>query len=665
MSDDFIGKRFGRYLLLDHLIDGGMAKICRARFLGDDIARVVAIKMVHPKYTQDPAFKTMFMDEIKVSFGLMHPNIVQIYDYGENDNQLFVALEYCDGKNLKEFLDKLKAKKYVFPVEISIHITTQICQGLFHAHTYVDKLTGKKANIVHRDISPHNIMLTYDGSIKVIDFGIAKAETNSEATQAGTIKGKLSYLAPEYLEGLELDHRYDQFAVGITLWELLCNRKLFRAKNDLAVLKKIQECKIPVPSSINPNVPKELDEIVLKALSKNRDHRYKNMDGLNRALIKFLYANYPDFNASDLSYFAKDLFKEEIITDREKLFEFGKIDVTEHVKAWTNEQSSAKKIENIKKNREDFKSNKTREFEFDFDDDNLTQTRNQNLNKKLNNNKTDRRYDLEIESNIKTNADIKVGQTIKKKTANTVRKKKSLNRKRENITSTKTSVTELQARKKSKFPFVAALLIIGGGFFAKGHIQNFLNKGDTVINSVVENKVIENDQRKRNVASKQEQKVDISLDNFNSFNQKLFVNGKTVKPNYLNNISLSKNKDYTLRVEQNGYFSHIQKIKNLSHEMTIKVPKLVKGKFAHVFMSNNCMEGKVFYELNGEKREVSLPLNKKNNLTFPMKSLGRNTASDELPVYNLYIQEKDSIVQKKVELSIVSEKFSYDLCEII
>src|SRR5690606_35083986 len=129
-------------------------------------------------------------------------------------------------------------------------------------------------------------------------FGIAKAETNSEATQAGTIKGKLSYLAPEYLDGLELDARYDEFAVGITLWEMLCSRKLFKASNDLAVLKKIQECKVPPPSSINPNVPKELDEIVLKALSKDRGKRFDDLDKLNRALIKFLYATYPDFNAT-------------------------------------------------------------------------------------------------------------------------------------------------------------------------------------------------------------------------------------------------------------------------------------------------------------------------------------------------------------------------------
>lgn len=331
-------KRFGKYLILDHLVDGGMAKICRASYLGEQANKIVAIKMVQPQYSQNPSFVQMFEDELKVTFGLVHPNIAQVYDYGLVDNQLYSAMEYVDGANLKQFLDRLKEKKFVFPVEISTHIISQVCQALHYAHTFTDKLTGKHFNIIHRDISPHNIMLTYDGAIKVIDFGIAKADSNSEATQAGTIKGKLSYLAPEYLDGLDLDHRYDQFAVGITLWEMLCSRKLFTAKNDLAVLKQIQACKIPKPSSINPNVPEELDQIVLRTLAKDRNQRFENLDKLNRSLVKFLYSNYPDFNATDLSYFAKQLFKEEILADRKKFVDFGKIDIKPYLDELQSEE---------------------------------------------------------------------------------------------------------------------------------------------------------------------------------------------------------------------------------------------------------------------------------------------------------------------------------------
>ena len=324
-------QRFGKYLILDHLVDGGMAKICRARFLGEQANKVVAIKMVQPQFSNDEAFVRMFQDELNITFGMLHPNIMQVYDYGKTDGQLYTAMEYIHGANLKQYLDRLKEKKKAFPVEASCYIISQVCLGLHYAHTFTDKLTGKPYNIVHRDISPHNIMLTYDGAVKVIDFGIAKAETNSEATQAGTIKGKLSYLAPEYLDGLELDCRYDEFAVGITLWELLCSRKLFQAANDLAVLKQIQACKIIPPSEINPTVPKELDQIVMKALSKDRANRYENLDQLNRALVKFLYANYPDFNPSDLRDFADDLFQKEIVEDHKKFVEYGKIDITPYI----------------------------------------------------------------------------------------------------------------------------------------------------------------------------------------------------------------------------------------------------------------------------------------------------------------------------------------------
>lgn len=342
MSENNKYERFGKYLVLDHLVDGGMAKISRARFLGEQADRLVAIKMVQPQFSKDADFVRMFEDELKVCFALEHPNIAQTYDYGKWNDQLYTAMELIEGRNLKEYLDRLSEKKLVFPVEISTYITSQICQGLHYAHMFVDKLTGKPLNIVHRDISPHNVMLSFDGSVKVIDFGIAKAESNSEKTQAGTIKGKLAYLAPEYLEGLTLDHRYDQFAVGITLWELLCNRRLFTAKNDLAVLKLIQACKVPAPSSINPNVPKELDEIVLKALSKDRTQRYEDMDKLNRALVKFLYSTYPEFNATDLQYFANELFKSEIDENRKKYVEYGKIDITPFIKDLNDEKEGRK-----------------------------------------------------------------------------------------------------------------------------------------------------------------------------------------------------------------------------------------------------------------------------------------------------------------------------------
>jgi len=337
-------ERFGKYLILDHLVDGGMAKICRARYLGEQANKMVAIKMVQSQFSNDEAFARMFQDELNITFGMLHPNIMQVYDYGKTNGQLYTAMEYIHGANLKQYLDRLKEKKKAFPVETSCYIISQVCLGLHYAHTFTDKLTGKPFNIVHRDISPHNIMMTYDGGIKVIDFGIAKANTNSEKTQAGTIKGKLSYLAPEYLDGLDLDVRYDEFAVGITLWEMLCSRKLFQANNDLAVLKLIQQCKIIPPSEINPTVPKELDAIVLKALSKDRAQRYENLDQLNRALVKFLYSTYPDFNPSDLRSFSDDLFQKEIKSDQQNFVDYGAIDIQPYIEDLKRDESRTGKI---------------------------------------------------------------------------------------------------------------------------------------------------------------------------------------------------------------------------------------------------------------------------------------------------------------------------------
>lgn len=330
-KDNYQNEIFGRYLILDHIVDGGMAKIYRARFLGEKADKIVAIKMVQPAFSKDKNFQEMFDNELKLAFALHHPNICQTYDYGKFKGIWYTAMEYIDGKNLKQFLDRLKKRNESFPINLATYIVSQVCQGLYYAHTFTEKLSGDHYNIIHRDISPHNIMVTYDGAIKVIDFGIAKTEIANESTQAGTIKGKLSYLAPEYIEGKELDQRYDMFAVGITLWEMLCGKKLFTGTSDVNVINLIRECKIPTPSSINPTVPKELDHIVLKALNKDRDLRYKDMNAFSRALLRFLYTHYPEFNPLDLADFARDIFSNEIKEDREKLLAFGKVDIQKYI----------------------------------------------------------------------------------------------------------------------------------------------------------------------------------------------------------------------------------------------------------------------------------------------------------------------------------------------
>lgn len=665
-------ERFGRYLILDHLVDGGMAKICRARFLGEQADKVVAIKMVQAQFSKDEAFKTMFMDEIKVTFGLIHPNVIQTYDYGMNKEQLYVAMEYCDGRNLKEYLDKLKERKFVFPVEISTYIISQACQGLFYAHTFRDKLTGQEANIIHRDISPHNIMLTYDGAVKIIDFGIAKSQTNSESTQAGTIKGKLSYLAPEYLEGLELDPRYDQFALGITLWEMLCSRKLFKENNDLAVLKKIQECKIPIPSSINPNVPKELDEIVLKALSKNRNKRFENLDQMNRALMKFLYAKYPDFNSTDLSYFAQELFKEEITKDREKMFEFGKIDIKpfiEDLKKELEQGSNNSKDGASERNNSNVGTSpgikKEAMLDFGFDEE----------KKKKNT--------LTIKKNIsgedKTSSGIEAVSSPSKKIANAnaetmTNLKRGLGTtskiKKDTTQIIKTAGAKNQPEKNAKTTagtYAAMIIfILAGGYY---FYTNFLVEPEFRENKEA---VV---QTKKNKARIPAQEITLSegasgvaeltLSHFDKQKMQVFIDGKKQDLTLLNTLHVPVGRPFILRVQIDGK-KHFIKELNLANNSAIEeeVPEMPMSLYGYLYTSKDCkVSGKLRFEVFGEKRISSVPMKQEFGVALPLSvdSQGHLIST----THEVFFKKDDDDIEKKIEIVIKHEDQSIDLCEFL
>jgi serine/threonine protein kinase len=323
--------RFGRYIIVDPIAVGGMAEIYRARVAaskeGPD--RVIVIKKVIANLQQNQEFLQMFEEEIKITVGLTHPNIIQIYDYGQTDEQYFMAMEYVEGKNLRQFVKRLADMKSMFSIDMSCHIISNVCHALAYAHAYRDRMTGKPLGIVHRDISPQNVMISYDGAVKLFDFGIAKAKSASEATRAGVIKGKPSYLSPEQINGEELDGRCDIFALGIVLWELLTAKRLFVAETDMGVLRLIQSAKIEPPSTFNPAVPAALDAIVLKSLHRDRAKRYQGAEEFQRDLHKFLYSFNPNFNPADLAYYAQELFKNEIRDDRDRLQKFLAMDPIE------------------------------------------------------------------------------------------------------------------------------------------------------------------------------------------------------------------------------------------------------------------------------------------------------------------------------------------------
>ena len=704
---EIIKKRFGRYLLLDHLVDGGMAKICRARHLGEQADKIVALKMIQPQYSSDEAFRTMFMDEIKVAFGLIHPNICQTYDYGMQDSQLFTVMEYVDGKNLKQFLDKLREKKFVFPVEICLHITAQACQALHYAHTLTDKLTGNAFKIVHRDISPHNLMITYDGAVKVIDFGIAKASTNSEATQAGTIKGKLSYLAPEYLEGLELDHRYDQFALGITLWEMLCNRKLFKAENDLAVLKQIQACKIPAPSSINPNVPKQLDEIVLKALSRDRNKRFKDMDAFNRELVRFLYSHYQNFNPSDLSYFAKDLFQEEIKVDRERFFEFGKVDIRPFLEEIKQEAEGkpAAPAASASSNDAMTQTLKKRDIvvEYELDDDikqeMTAKKKTRGILPKSEHAKSEKAAaaatkttsaatsasapapassgtgsgstSLSIDKTRKdaTNPGMKVGQgtrvQVKARTAEGTRR---------------TSVTRMQTAQKAKAKpkeggskkvlvaaAIACLAIVGTQY---DKVEQFLGLNakppivkDESKNNGAQDRKPASDPSPRAEVTPVARKGTITFESFDKYRHHVFINGKHQEVSLLGEVVVNEFGDLTIRVEQVG-FKHFVTTVHLSENQPsarIKIPEQPPESFGQLISSRACAEGKIKFELYGENRVESVPIERP--ILFPTGSDGNTGVAPA--TYEISFHRDGEEFERKLTFTVNYQDDSIDFCSLL
>jgi serine/threonine protein kinase len=317
-------KKFGKYFLLDRVGEGGMAEIFRARLSTlENNGRFVVIKRIMGEYSNNHEFVNMFKSEVQVTMRFSHPNVVQIFEAGEENNQPYIAMEFIDGRNLRQILSKSSQKQQPVPIPGACYIVEQAALGLHYAHAFKDRITGEALHLVHRDVSPQNILVSYDGNIKVIDFGIAKANTSGEATRAGVIKGKLSYLSPEQVLGDVLDGRSDLFALGIVLWETLTGRRLFVAEgdNEFQVLKMIESCTtfVKPPSQFNPSIVPELDEVVMQALSRDPRKRFQSGEEFARALRRILAIHFSDFGPSDLSQYVKKMFHEVIVEDRKNL----------------------------------------------------------------------------------------------------------------------------------------------------------------------------------------------------------------------------------------------------------------------------------------------------------------------------------------------------------
>jgi eukaryotic-like serine/threonine-protein kinase len=279
--------RVGRYEILTHLATGGMAQIYLARQSGlGAFERHVVLKTILRERAQDHRFVTMFLDEAKLSATLNHQNIAQVYEVDQADGAYFMAMEYVHGENARALLETTLRRGWTIPLELAVMIVSGAAAGLHHAHERRGK-NGAPLNIVHRDVSPANIMVGYDGSVKVLDFGIAKAEERATKTVGGTIKGKYGYMSPEQCKGKPLDRRSDIFALGICLYELTTLRRAFKGNDDFETMKRIVSGDIMLPSVAVPGYPRELEAIVLTAIANDANSRFQTAQEMIEALDAF------------------------------------------------------------------------------------------------------------------------------------------------------------------------------------------------------------------------------------------------------------------------------------------------------------------------------------------------------------------------------------------
>ncbi|TNF32781.1 MAG: PEGA domain-containing protein [Deltaproteobacteria bacterium] len=311
MATQNLPRQFGKYVLMRKIAMGGMAEIFKAKTAGaEGFEKDIVIKRILPHFTEDEAFVKMFIDEASITSKLQHANIVQIFDFDLCEGTYFIAMEYVEGVDLKKVIDDGVKNGQPLSIAQCVWIMMELSKGLHYAH--VKEVKGKPLNIVHRDISPHNAMVSFTGEVKLMDFGIAKAAQRSTKTMAGTVKGKVAYMSPEQARGKPLDGRSDLFALGIMLWEMLTHKRLFLGDSDFETLTNVLKSEAPAPSTINPKVPKEIDEIVLKTLAKDRDERHPNVEAFNRDLTRWYYSNVTDLEGEALKPFMQKLFAEDI-----------------------------------------------------------------------------------------------------------------------------------------------------------------------------------------------------------------------------------------------------------------------------------------------------------------------------------------------------------------
>ena len=279
---------YGPYQLLERIATGGMAELFRAKRTGvEGFEKIVAVKRILAHLSDNKEFVDMFVDEAKMVAGLTHPNIVQIFDLGRIGRSYFIAMEYVHGRDLRSIHKRAKERGQRVPMDLSVLIVSRVCSALEFAHRKKDD-RGRPMQIVHRDVSPQNVLISFEGDVKLTDFGIAKAASKATITDRGSLRGKLLYMSPEQASGRAIDRRSDLFALGIVLYELLTGERPFSADSERSILEAVRECRVRPPRALNPRIPDRIEAVVMKALERDPDERYQDAAEMLRDLERVL-----------------------------------------------------------------------------------------------------------------------------------------------------------------------------------------------------------------------------------------------------------------------------------------------------------------------------------------------------------------------------------------
>jgi serine/threonine-protein kinase len=325
-------QQLGRYHLLDRVAFGGMAEIYRAK-TADAQGRlhVVAVKRVLGHLCEDDEFIQMLIDEARLTALLKHPNIARVYEFSKVQSEYFISMEYVDGKDMRALLERARQNQEWLPEHLIAYIGMQVARGLHAAHMQTDR-NGNALNIVHRDVSPSNVLLSYGGDVKLCDFGIAKASGARSQTKTGVIKGKVKYMSPEQAMGRKLDHRSDLFSLGTLLYEMLTLQAPFTATTEIELLFAVRDARKRPIRELRPNLHAELEIVIDRAMAKSRSQRFQNGEEFANSLQAFLDAHYPNQGVAALSQYLRAAFAKEIERENALLAEY----VIDGAKATTN-----------------------------------------------------------------------------------------------------------------------------------------------------------------------------------------------------------------------------------------------------------------------------------------------------------------------------------------